>query len=289
MSDLPLEDRSWVIGGPQRQTARTECTPREHVPLGGVKCKPDNSHRQRQIEITFHKKIAKSKSRSRRILYTKKIRQATKYRRSTEENISDIIEKSKQHRFREDLGILNRRTGIKRNREYVAEEDRIIRTQSRTKKIQKIKEEKNNSRRARSNVLNNSERTVPNIRAGARKIPERTGVKVKVTDQAPDIPECKQSIAKPDTPQTQPAGDYLASNYGGKVGVKNKWGLIKQLKSGADNDGGKFRDSKQALAKGISRKGKVYKPGEIPKGQLLISRFLKSKGSRPSINNPEEE
>ena len=111
---------------------------------------------------------------------------------------------------------------------------------------------------------------------------ERCGEKVKVTDQAPDIPECLQSSDKLDTTQTQSSRDYPDNNSGLKVGVRNKWGMINQLKSGAINGANKcnLEDRKQpskALAHRIKRKGKVYKPGEVPPGQLLISSFLKSK------------
>ena len=100
----------------------------------------------------------------------------------------------------------------------------------------------------------------------------------------------------------QVLGDYNSrklSSSKRKVGIRNKWGTINNLKArdliGAN--GGNSTNSKlnvnpqikQTLEKKTDRRGKVYNPGEVPRGQNLISRYLKSSTSRPAILDPEEK
>ena len=136
------------------------------------------------------------------------------------------------------------------------------------------------------------------IKAGPTKIPESKGEKVKVAGQAPDltgqgpVSRIKLSNDEDGHARLQSQGDYnLPSNSTGRVGIKNKWGNINQLKAGPikGNKQGIINGKKRNPAIRINRKGKTFKPGEVPPDQNLISRYLTITTSRSLNLNPEEE
>ena len=88
-------------------------------------------------------------------------------------------------------------------------------------------------------------------------------------------------------------GEIRGINLAREVGIRNKWGAIKQLRAGAISRGsgtkGDRQVSKNNPAVKLKMKGKVYKPGEIPINQPLISSYLKFTRDRATKDSPEEE
>ena len=117
--DLPLSDRGWIEGSPQRKTAKISHPPRVRVEKG-IETKSKNKkeeirhdRRQRLKEIRF--KLKKSK-RAKRKVYKKIVKNTGIYAKKSEEYWKDIIEKTRQFKYQEETLIYNRKQGRKRPR-----------------------------------------------------------------------------------------------------------------------------------------------------------------------------
>ena len=252
--DIPLTDRGWVAGGPQRPEARTDSTPKQReVRLKLEEQKPDkktNTRRKRLKTIEF--RIQKNKN-SKRKKYKKVTKETGRLKKTNYQYWEELREKSKQKEYQEDFSKVNRPRGEKRKKSKVQEEETERKAQEKQKKIQsklKAREEKQ---------LERSKRV------------ERSGRKLTLEN-----PNEKSKLGKLNTPirkQISAAGQEQPSKGPGAI----RGGPIKQLES----RGIKVGARQIILSKPVKVNGKIVLNGGITGAK---SRKIKGKLSFNSIS-----